>query len=1398
MPTDLLADNPPTTSQPRDLLADNPPPAAPRDLLENHPNAPKDLLAGHPNAPRDLLTGAMPTAPAPVTAQPPAVDNITPQSEAIANEANRRIASDPFARAGLPVPTAEKAVDTEAAIKAAGVNRKPSDSDAQIGAKLAATGNPAANFVDAGMGAAFPPTTPDGATIPADTNRTSGKLGVLAQGLAPIMAAGAANPIAGAAVAYHQGRSSVEADTIARLRQQHPEMSDEDIKARAQAYGTAAGAGQAALSLIPGGRALSRGISPIIHSVLTNAGFEGIQQAAEYFASGKPFDSEAIRNAGGLGGVFGVAHSVIHSLFNGNPPPETLKALDAAKDDPNKMQAVVDQAKDRSQGDQNAARIPSEAGSDVIQSGKSAGVPVVGGGGQGEANSRPNVQADGAGQILRNAEPGSGESESAAARGVVPPLPEPVNQQAYQPRDLLAAMPTDSPANRQSDTAQPKAGEDSTPIPAPQQAAETTPAQNQEPLGTARSNQSDENRQSPSTPQTSQVQTDQAPSTASGQDRSGDGVSLVDRTSPESTTPATSEKPITDADLPARAPTKGQSFDPLAPVVTDEEKAALFGKGEESSSEKSAMQGAGPAPIDQPKAGDMFGSGLKSKDPSDAALADAAKWLNEQGGAKNRMDAAKMLTGEFGREALQHATKIWRMASQEPPPPTPRGRAGAVAIPDIVDRAATATLADTRAVRERFAKIEQYDSPALARDFTKNVTVPTQAESLMKTMERRTGADEDTLSKLKDIGQDNRRQELQAKGLPASKLTDLSPADAAAYRADPKVKAAMDWWNKNIRPTIDDIRTRNGLPMSKAGAASDFFVNLPSEPGVGGGRAGVNNADAFNKAAVGEGDYNSDPREFFKSIIQQHLRVDAANQLANTIKRDAVIPNANVVDPLAKLNPASTTFNPKGRSFTAQYRGRTEDVALVDLAKPDAKVPDLQYVPSRVAKQWENVYQNAPSDDSLAGKIRAVPVAMATTGVIAPHTARILYHVGSRMAESGQSDLTLAPWFGSPVAAATRMIQLRDSLFGDTLQNLIDRSGSDKGSGYGVQEESQTKNLLMKVLNAPHEALFNPKGIDPTARKVVGETYLRTLLGHDAVDKIESDVNAGRSTPLDASRQIEKSMKANEFLQFARHINGTLGFANKQTRGETLNNLSYIFPFISSESGMIPREMTKLATMGINAPALGRNVSAGRYGAAVKQMATMLTAGAIGTYIAQNGVNYAMTKWQNGQGKFMYQNPEGHKADIQLAPGTFWSNADPTISRAARLLGIKAAMNGKPVASSAALGNLNEAIATLNPALHMMFSAFSGKAAYVGDKGDLYPAKPSDMIPLGAGRNLMDKALNRDGKDKDSYGSAAAKDVAAAAGVNLSTTQPKPPASHPVTLLPNGNQRAARQRKSTP
>jgi hypothetical protein len=663
------------------------------------------------------------------------------------------------------------------------------------------------------------------------------------------------------------------------------------------------------------------------------------------------------------------------------------------------------------------------------------------------------------------------------------------------------------------------------------------------------------------------------------------------------------------------------------------------------------------------------------------------------------------------------------------------GPPGALQIAPLMRKARQAVgIGELRGLRERFAPIESKYGSGIAKAFIKAAAAPgPEAETLAGSFMRRAFGDapdpEQAAREWLDRGRFYRRRDLQARlgATAGTALPDIPPADLARMEADPVQQKADALWNKEFAPLINDIRNRHGMIMNLA--ANDpnkfpVFINLPGESeGPEATNTRVNPNKAFNKNATGNTPLIMDPKEAIAAALRGHLATDYRQQLARVIDTAYSVPQNSVV--------------PKGRrSWQATFRGRDVEVEPVDVAPIGSRQSQIRMVPSDIADQWNHIRQPRGNFNTLFDKAIQAGTRMATFGELAPHSVRVIAHVGARMAQSGQSAAHLLPgWLGSNEAAVVRMKQMVRSPIGETMQLLIDRSGSDRGHGFDVQP---SQNKIVQWLNKPHNILFNPdSGVDPMARRVVADSYLRTVLGNDRMNRVEEALKNGTTNPARASKSLEQALGAKQFVGLGRRVNDTMGFANKQTRSDLLNNAARIFPFISSESGMIPREVGKLVN--IDAPSVVSALQRGQWKDAALKVGASLANGALGAYIAANAFNYANTAAQTGNGKFLWDNDDGHKLDVWIANGWYLSNLDPTFSRASRLSGAKALMNGDSPSKEVGTEGVNEVLSSLATTLKVGFTSAmyvatgKGYAPYftvdkAGNPG-LLKTSPTENIP---------------------------------------------------------------------
>lgn len=658
------------------------------------------------------------------------------------------------------------------------------------------------------------------------------------------------------------------------------------------------------------------------------------------------------------------------------------------------------------------------------------------------------------------------------------------------------------------------------------------------------------------------------------------------------------------------------------------------------------------------------------------------------------------------------------------PPDRPPLASGHVALPSPA-----VILGEMRHLRDRLSPIEAQEGPVVTKWMTKQIQAYPEATSIVRQFMRKafSKAPPTTAEDFISLGHHIRADILRAAGNPASGLPTLTPAEASRITADPHVQRAVDIWNADVAPMIQEIRLRNHLSMSAAGSSAKLFLNLPTEAGATSpDGTSMNLKDAFSQPATGEGVYKTDPEEALTAIVGGHLRTDAANRLKIAIRRDASIPMADVTyedgTPVGSFRKP-----PKGEKFVAKFKGRETPVEVIDLNKDEGKFakPDYHYVSKRVADVFNNVHQKADGD-TILDKAQRLVVRGMLVGDFAPHTLRLLYSVGGRMAQGGESIIGMMPsWLGNIPMAIKGMREMAKGPWGGVMQLLLDRTGSARGEGYGVKP---AKTWIGKLLNVPHNWLMDPEhGVDPMGRRLVAEAHLKMQFGSKYLADIQKQVDAGTLTVIDAAKQIERKMTPAQFQGLGRRVNATLGFFNRDTRSPLINRLAWWMPFIPSESGMLVDEIRKFTTLNVNIPASARAFHEKRYGDLLKMVAGSLATGILGTLLLMEGINFATS------GHSMDDNQEGHKLDIDLGKGWHVSNFDPTLSRAARLLSTTAIANHKHPNIGREM--VNEAFAVLNPAFRWIFSGVTGKDLRIGEDNKLAPVQSGSKWPIGIGRS---------------------------------------------------------------
>src|SRR6185369_4931673 len=369
-------------------------------------------------------------------------------------------------------------------------------------------------------------------------------------------------------------------------------------------------------------------------------------------------------------------------------------------------------------------------------------------------------------------------------------------------------------------------------------------------------------------------------------------------------------------------------------------------------------------------------------------------------------------------------------------------------------------------------------------------------------------------------------------------------------------------------------------------------------------------------------------------------------------------------------------------------------------------------------------------------------------------------------------------WLGSNDYALYRMMSskggMRGTRYGQLMQMLVDRTGSDRGSGF----VDDPKSAIGRAINKPHDILFNPDhGVDVMARRAIADAALVKRLGIKASGALEKSVNDGSVSLQQAMKTLESRLNDADFLSVGREVNNTMGWGNTQTRTAGLNWLQRLLPFVSSESGKIPDEIRRFTTLNLDIPSISKSVKRGEYEQTAKQLAASLANGAAGIYALSSVANFALTLMQTGKGQSLSDNSEGRRTDIRLAKDWYLSNLDPGLSRASRITGAKEAANSKGhEVPNVGRELVNEAFSVLDPTIRWLFVAATlagghGKNLYLNYNNELSESRPSDLIPFAPARNI----INALGTDKP-VTPGVAKDLAALAGAQLQGPPPSPEA----------------------
>ena len=402
--------------------------------------------------------------------------------------------------------------------------------------------------------------------------------------------------------------------------------------------------------------------------------------------------------------------------------------------------------------------------------------------------------------------------------------------------------------------------------------------------------------------------------------------------------------------------------------------------------------------------------------------------------------------------------------------------------------------------------------------------------------------------------------------------------------------------------------------------------------------------------------------------------------------------------------------------------------------KDEGGVAEPHYVTQEMADVYNSLKAKPEDRNNAFDRALSWATRAALVGDFAPHSLRLLFQTMGRYGQSGQSKLNMLSYLGSIPATIREMMNMRKP-FGTVLQIMNDRYGANTSRLYGIPEVTEQTSKIGKLLSKPNEWLRHPDyGVDVLARRVVGKSHLalQQEIGED-LGKIEADVNSGKMTTEAAVKMLEDRLGEKGTTDYARKVNNTLGWSNKQSRSQLLNSIQRFFPYVSSESGMVVDEGRKLFTLNLPKELAG-TIQAGQYKRALLQAGGALATGPVGTVLMLEALNYVATSmW--GKPKTLDQNDEGHKMDPAISPGWHITNLDPTFARPMRITGLKSVVNKGGFAPGREMAN--EAFATLNPAIRLAFSLLTGKSTYITESKNLMDARGGWWWPMGAGRQTV-------------------------------------------------------------
>lgn len=612
-------------------------------------------------------------------------------------------------------------------------------------------------------------------------------------------------------------------------------------------------------------------------------------------------------------------------------------------------------------------------------------------------------------------------------------------------------------------------------------------------------------------------------------------------------------------------------------------------------------------------------------------------------------------------------------------------------------------------------------------------------------------------------------------------LPKYDAQDEADRMAMPGVQDAIKRLNQNYAPMIEDLRVDAGLGLNSRAGTKPLFLNLPTEvtaPQPKSTEAGVVVQRRFASTATGEGEYVKNPEEYFRRVYTGHIKSAAEARLASAVNASHIAFDPD--SPQIRTVSPALAGSKKPDFFEADINGKKTPMQVVDLSHEN-EPPNLKYVPKSLADELNKVYQdNDPGQRNAYTAANSAITGLAITGTdIGAHSRRLLGNVASKVAAAGESPMSYIPGVGSQVQAIQTARRLVGTPYGEALQQMNEQLGADANRGYQLGSSGD--------MHGGEKFLYNrANGVDPALRRVALDSVLKMKMGIDTMRQMEADVNSGKLDPAQMVRKLNRTLSDVDQIDLARQINGTAGFLNTQTRGNTINRLRTFMPFVGSESGTIPHELQDFLTLGID-PASIKNMTTPAQ--AMDLIGKQIASGPLGKYLMMNAVNWATTKAFTGTGKFMWQNDKGHKMDVQIAPGWHLSNMFPELARPARETAVKDMLNSGDIGDlkSASREGINEYLAMQAPLSKLLFSAATSReegGRRISSVPNLQPDFTMRKVPTAAamlstvpGRNTAAEVFQERGNATDkakAAGRGFVKDVAGAAGFTLSDDNGSP------------------------